>query len=219
MLSSVTGQCGLNSAGEAGSTDHERNQAMSNQAHGLQEAGPAELAGLRDREEVALIDVREPAEHFGERIPGAVLYPMSTFDPADFPLDGPRPLLYCRTGNRSARVADRLLDAGWTSITHLRGGIVAWKAQGFETVSDGRAPISLERQVRIAAGALIIAGSALAAFLSVWWLLLPAFVGAGLMCAGITDTCGMAMVLARLPYNRRTPGPRGPASSPTASAS
>jgi hypothetical protein len=63
--------------------------------------------------------------------------------------------------------------------------------------------MSLERQVRIAAGSLVLLGVALGAFVSQWLYGLSAFVGAGLVFAGLTDTCGMGMLLARMPWNRR----------------
>jgi hypothetical protein len=70
------------------------------------------------------------------------------------------------------------------------------------SVVRGPKAFSLERQVRIAAGFLVLAGSALAYFVSPYWIALSALVGAGLVFAGITDTCGMAMLLARLPWNQ-----------------
>jgi hypothetical protein len=84
----------------------------------------------------------------------------------------------------------------------LEGGIVAWQDAG-RAVVEGKAHMSLERQVRIAAGALACLGGVLAVTVSRWFGLLPAFVGGGLVYAGVTDRCGMAMVLAKLPYNRR----------------
>jgi hypothetical protein len=85
----------------------------------------------------------------------------------------------------------------------------SWESEGLP-VNRGRATISLERQVRIAAGALVFLGSTLAYTISPGWIALPAFVGAGLVFAGITDTCGMGMVLARMPWNNRKPSSSKP---------
>jgi hypothetical protein len=108
-------------------------------------------------------------------------------------------ILVCRTGARARLAASQL--TGFRARV-LEGGLVAWQEAGHSVV-EGQAHMSLERQVRIGAGALACAGGVLAAAVSPWFGLLPAFVGAGLVYAGITDRCGMAMLLARLPYNRR----------------
>jgi hypothetical protein len=110
-------------------------------------------------------------------------------------------VLVCRTGAR-ARLAASQLPGFRTRV--LEGGLVAWQEAGHPVV-EGRAHMSLERQVRVAAGALACTGGVLAVAVSPWFGLLPAFVGAGLVYAGITDRCGMAMLLAKLPYNRRGP--------------
>jgi hypothetical protein len=62
--------------------------------------------------------------------------------------------------------------------------------------------MSLERQVRIAAGLLVLTGSLLTAFVHHYWIVLPAFIGSGLIFAGVTDSCAMGMMLARMPWNR-----------------
>ncbi len=154
--------------------------------------------------DVVLLDIREPAEHMGERIRGSELAPLSRFDPTQVPqVEGKTLVLYCRTGNRSAQAGQQLLDAGVKAVWHLQGGIEAWKAAGYETERTANAPISLQRQVQMATGSLVLLGTILGAWVSPWFLLLSGFVGAGLTFAGITDTCGMAMLLAKLPYNQR----------------
>ncbi len=87
-------------------------------------------------------------------------------------------------------------------LTVLDGGLQAWLAEGHDVVR-GRARMSLERQVRIAAGAMSGAGALLALFVSPLFALIPALVGGGLVFAGLTDTCALASVLSRLPYNNR----------------
>jgi rhodanese-related sulfurtransferase len=154
--------------------------------------------------EALLIDVREPAEHAGEHIPGAQLIPLSGFDPARVPQErGKKVILHCLSGNRSNQAAQKLAASGRAEIWQLQGGIEAWKAAGYPTQKSARAPLSLQRQVQMVAGSLVLAGTLLGAFVSPWFLILSGFVGAGLTFAGITNTCGMAMLLAKLPYNQR----------------
>lgn len=156
------------------------------------------LKAEMDMGRVLLVDVREPSEHAGERIPGASLLPLSKFDPSQLPeTSGKKLILHCHSGNRSAQAGRKLLDAGWDTVCHLQGGIMAWREAGYETEQNERAPISLQRQVQITAGSLALLGTLLGAFVSPWFLLLSGFIGAGLMFAGITDTCGMAMILAK----------------------
>lgn len=157
-----------------------------------------------DQQTVTLVDVREPVEFAGEHIPGATLVPLSALDSRRIPpLNDTQLVLCCRTGNRSAIAAQTLFKAGFQSIAHLEGGLLTWKDAGYPMVINRKAPISLMRQVQIVAGSLVFTGTVLGAFVSPWFLLLSGFVGAGLMFAGITDTCMLAMVLAKLPYNQR----------------
>lgn len=91
---------------------------------------PQVHALLRSRQAV-LIDVREPAEFEAERIPGALLFPLSGFDPASLPVDGSKRIIFqCGTGRRSAQAAQRLLDGGSGEASHLAGGLRAWKEAG-----------------------------------------------------------------------------------------
>jgi rhodanese-related sulfurtransferase len=157
-----------------------------------------------DRQSVLLIDVREPVEYATEHIPGAISYPLSTFDPSQINLQpGQHLVLYCQAGKRSARAAAQLETAGFTDITELQSGLSAWKAQDYPVKTSQNAPISLFRQVQITAGALVVLGTILGVTVSPWGLLLSGFVGAGLVFAGVTNTCGLGMLLAQLPYNRR----------------
>lgn len=155
--------------------------------------------------EAVLVDVREPAEHAGEHIADAYLVPLSKFDPAQVPQEpGKKLVLHCLSDSRSAQAARKWLEAGQGPVWHLQGGLQAWKEAGYSTVQSERASLSLQRQVQIVAGSLVFLGTVLGAFVSPWCLLLSGFVGAGLMFAGITNTCGLAMLLAKLPYNQRT---------------
>jgi sulfur dioxygenase len=147
-----------------------------------------------------VVDVRLPAEYAAVHLEPSVSIPLDELRRRRAELPHDRDLvLVCRTGAR-ARLAAAQLGGYRTRV--LEGGLVAWQEAGHPVI-EGKPHISLERQVRIAAGTLACIGGVLAIAVSPWFGLLPSFIGAGLMYAGITDRCGMAMVLAKLPYNRR----------------
>jgi len=171
---------------------------------------PTQLADLRRRgESVTLIDVRTPAEYGEVHVEGARNVPLDRLDPKDISAThgGQGPLYFiCRSGGRSQKACEKLLAAGVADVVSVEGGTSACETAGLPVVR-GKKAISLERQVRIAAGALVAAGAALGAFGpdETWravGLGLAGFVGAGLVFAGITDTCGMAMLIARMPWNQ-----------------
>jgi rhodanese-related sulfurtransferase len=146
-----------------------------------------------------VVDVRLPAEYRAVHLEPSMSLPLDELARRRGELSRERELvLLCRTGAR-ARLAAAELTGLRTRV--LEGGIVAWQEAGHPVV-EGKAHMSLERQVRIAAGALACTGGVLAVTVSPWFGLLPAFVGAGLVYAGVTDRCGMAMLLGKLPYNR-----------------
>jgi rhodanese-related sulfurtransferase len=151
---------------------------------------------------VVLVDVREPGEFRGEHIAGATCVPLSQFNLSQLPPRGDRLVLYCQSGTRTKEAARRLFEAGWSNVTHLGGGILAWKELNYPIVVDRKAPISIMRQVQLIAGSLVLIGTILGALVSPWFLVLSGFVGAGLTVAGATGTCMMARLLARLPYNQ-----------------
>ncbi|BDA68153.1 Rhodanese-like protein [Calothrix sp. PCC 7716] len=169
----------------------------------LQTVDTHTLKQLLEQQAVTLIDVCEPGEYAQEHIPGAILVPLSNFEAPKIPQDGST-VLYCRSGNRSTMAAQKLFDAGFAKVTHLEGGMGAWKQAGYPTEINQNAPISLMRQVQIVAGSIVLTGTVLGAFVSPWFLVISGFVGAGLMFAGITDSCLLGMLLAKLPYNQRS---------------
>lgn len=151
-----------------------------------------------------LVDVRTPAEFASEHLAGSTSLPLDRIDAAAaarLAQAGPC-VLVCGSGKRAGQAQAQLAAAGCTETRVLEGGIQAWMAAG-QPVERGRHTISLERQVRIAAGLLVLTGAALATWVNPAWLLLSAGVGLGLTFAGITDWCGMAMLLARMPWNQR----------------
>lgn len=164
----------------------------------------AALLGDAARPPPTLLDVRTPAEFGGVHIAGSVNVPLGAL-PArldDLTQDADAALvLICRTGQRAEQARRQLDAAGVTGAVVLEGGLEAWERAG-QPVQRGEAGMSLERQVRIAAGSLVVLGVALGVFVHPGFLGLAGFVGAGLVFAGITDTCGMGLLLARMPWNR-----------------
>jgi rhodanese-related sulfurtransferase len=152
------------------------------------------------------VDVRTPAEYEEMHIPGSQLHPLPSLNPeqiAKLAFEKSACILVCRSGGRARQAFEKLQSHGLPNLCVLEGGVLGWESCGLE-LTRGKKTISLERQVRIAAGALVVAGSALAFFVTPAFITLPVFVGAGLMFAGITDTCGLAMVLSRMPWNTRS---------------
>jgi rhodanese-related sulfurtransferase len=163
------------------------------------------LERQRAGEALWLIDVRTPAEFDALHAEGAESIPLDRLDPRQL-LDaqaGRAIYLICKSGARAKKALAALESAGATRVGLVEGGIDAWQAAGLPVVRGTSRVISLERQVRIAAGGLVLVGVVLGWFVHPGFYGVSAFVGAGLMFSGITDTCGMAMVLARLPWNRR----------------
>lgn len=151
---------------------------------------------------IVLIDVREPAEFAREHIPSAQNFPLSTLTVETVPQTNKTVLLFCQSSNRSRKAAQIFHEAGYTEISHLDGGLMAWKSAGLPYIEDKKAPLPMMRQVQIVAGSLVLTGTLLSAFVSPWFLLLTGFVGSGLIFAGVSGFCGMATLLAKLPYNQ-----------------
>lgn len=169
---------------------------------------PRELAELRLKDQnLELIDVRTPVEFREIHVDFARNIPLDRLDPQSMTMGHAGAPLYviCRSGSRAKQACERLAAAG-IPVVNVEGGTLAWAAAGLPVVR-GRKAISLERQVRIAAGFLVLVGAVLAMTVHPYFAGLSAFVGAGLMFAGITDTCGMAMILARMPWNQLPEGP------------
>jgi rhodanese-related sulfurtransferase len=170
----------------------------------IQDVEATTLKTWLEQREALLIDVREPSEYAAEHLPDAILLPLSTFDSTRVPQEaGKKVVLHCVMGMRSAQAGQKLLDAGFTTVYNFRGGVQAWKDAGYATISGQRTPLSLQRQVHIVAGSLVLLGTVLGVIASPWWLVLSGGVGLALLYAGLSGTCGMATLLAHLPYNQR----------------
>lgn len=168
----------------------------------LKTISPADARRLVD-EGAVLIDVREADEHARERIPGARNVPLSRIDATDVATPGKAVIFHCRSGARTLGQADRLArKAGGCEAFVVEGGLDAWRSAGLPVAVDRSQPIDLQRQVQIGAGSLALTGTLLGLFVSPWFFIVPAFVGAGLMVAGLTGFCGLALVLVHAPWNR-----------------
>jgi len=181
----------------------------------LQQVSPQQLQELHNRDAtIELIDVRTPIEFREMHVEFARNVPLDKLDAQRFAGardndNGQRPLyVICQTGNRGEKACGRLAAAGCENVVNVEGGTLAWEAAGLP-LTRGKKAMSLERQVRITAGFLVLLGVILGWTVSAWFYGLSAFVGAGLMFAGITDTCGMGMLLARMPWNQITSPPSG----------
>ena len=170
------------------------------------EIEPRDAQAALARGECVLVDVREADEHARERIAGSVLLPLSGLTPKQVTaLGANRVAIHCKSGRRGADAVARcagLADAGIT-VVNVRGGIEAWKTAGLPTIVDtGRPRLSVMQQTQIVIGTCVFTGTALGFFVHPGFLAIPAFMGAGLVFAGSTGFCGMAVMLGKLPWNR-----------------
>jgi len=151
---------------------------------------------------IPLIDVRTPAEYGSLHAESALNHPMESLDLNTFPFSKDQKIhIICQSGGRSMKVCQKLKSAGFEKVVNVEGGTSAWNGAGLPVIT-GKKALSLERQVRIAAGSLVVIGAVVGHFVHPGGFALSAFVGAGLVFAGVTDTCGMGMLIARMPWNR-----------------
>jgi rhodanese-related sulfurtransferase len=164
--------------------------------------GPVELENLlKLTDPVQVIDIRNPSEFAAEKLGGARNIPLGTLGGRLGEIDRTTPVVVmCNTGVRTLDGARRLRDAGF-QVRALEGGINAWKAAGFPV--EGAGGLSIERQTQLTIGVMVLLGAALSLWVSPWFLIIPAFFGAGLTFAGATGTCGLAFMLSKMPWNRR----------------
>jgi rhodanese-related sulfurtransferase len=152
-----------------------------------------------------LVDIREADEHAREHIPGARHIALSRLEEADLAANrGQTVIFHCRSGARTTSNSARLAaKAGeQCEALMLEGGLDAWRRAGLPSAVDRRQPLELQRQVQIGAGCLAFVGTLLGLTMSPWFFVVPLFVGAGLLTAGVTGYCGMAVLLQHAPWNR-----------------
>ena len=167
---------------------------------------PQELAELcKEGKKIDLIDVRTPVEYREVHVEIARNVPLDQLD-VTAQMQGrngsaSEPLyVICRSGSRGQQACEKFVKAGFSNVVNVEGGTLACMEAGLPVIR-GKKAVSLERQVRIAAGSLVLLGAALS-FIHPAFIGLSAFIGAGLVFAGITGTCGMGMILARMPWNQ-----------------
>lgn len=152
---------------------------------------------------VVVIDIREPSEYRREHIPGSRNVSVAMLAKTDFSADKDKiAVFHCRSGNRTKMATDAILACGFKEAYCLPEGIEQLKKCNLPITVDKCAPIDIMRQVQIAAGSLVVAGVLLGYFVSPYFVLISAFVGAGLINSGVTGSCYMAKMLSFLPWNR-----------------
>ena len=151
-----------------------------------------------------LIDIRSAEERAREHIPGSHHGPLAQM--TNFAGVGAPIIFHCRSGMRTASNADRLKDAAPCNAYMLAGGLEAWKKAGLPVVTDKSQPIEIYRQVMIASGSLVLLFVLLGAFVAPAFYALAGLIGAGLVFGGATGWCGMAKLLALMPWNRTAAG-------------
>lgn len=168
---------------------------------------PQELAELcKHGKQIDLIDVRTPVEYREVHVDIARNVPLDQLEPAAVMQarngSANDPLyLICRSGSRGQQACEKFVKAGFSNAVNIEGGTIACVEAGLAVVR-GKKAMSLERQVRTTAGSLVLLGAILGWFVHPAFIGLSALVGAGLVFAGISGTCGMSMILARMPWNR-----------------
>lgn len=167
---------------------------------------PKELhSKLQHNQNIDLFDVRTPVEFrevhatVAKNLPLDQLNPQQVLQQRNGHSDQPIYLI-CRSGSRGKMACEKFQSVGFQNVVNVEGGTQAWEQAGLPVVR-GKKAMSLERQVRIAAGSLVLLG-VLLSLVSPWFLIISGFVGAGLVFAGVTDTCGMGMMLAKMPWNQ-----------------
>jgi rhodanese-related sulfurtransferase len=166
---------------------------------------PAELQQILTAQPSApVIDVRTPVEFAEVHVPQARSVPLDELKPELLQFQKDQPVyLLCRSGQRATKAADKFSKDGFAQPVVVEGGTLAWIEANLPVTRGQTRVISLERQVRIAAGAIVLTGVLLARFANFNFIWLSGFVGAGLIFAGITDFCGMGLLIAKLPWNKR----------------
>lgn len=157
-----------------------------------------------DEAQAIIIDVREPAEFIAKHIQGASLLPLGKISPQDLPNTDKKIIIYCQKGMRGKSACAKLTDKDESAVLYnLEGGIASWEQAGFNVVKGQSKVLPLDRQVQVTMGLFTFIGSAAAYFFNPLFMLIPAFIGAGLIFAGLSGTCGLALLLAKMPWNQK----------------
>lgn len=174
-------------------------------AKALEMISPKDVQALALKDpQIKLLDVRSALEFSEKHIKDSINIPVDMISSKikDLSQSGQSYITFCRTGNRSPMAADMLLQAGISSIKVMRGGMTAWQKQKLPVIM-GDTSVSIERQVRIAAGLLMLFGIIMAQFVHGGFIWVSIWVACGFIFAGITNSCLMGMMLMKLPYNKK----------------
>ncbi|MGD1019571.1 MAG: rhodanese-like domain-containing protein [Verrucomicrobiia bacterium] len=176
--------------------------------HSKKSITPRELhRRATERLPIELIDVRTPTEYAAIHVPGARPLPLDKLDVAAFLRDrgtGDAPLyVICQSGTRAAKAIEKFRRAGSECCVLVEGGIEAWVQASLPVERGESKVLPLMRQVQITVGLVSAVGAALALTVNVWFALIPLVTGCGLLFAGLTGTCGLALLLAKMPWNRQ----------------
>lgn len=163
----------------------------------------ATLKQWLDKGEAVLLDVREPAEHAACHISDARLMPLGKVNKNALDAEGnKRIVIHCQRGGRGSSACEKLLaEDPSLEIYNLEGGIQAWESAGLPVKKNGSRILPLDRQVQLTIGLCVLTGSILGYFVNPLFFLLTGFFGAGLTFAGLTGFCGLALVMAKMPWN------------------
>jgi rhodanese-related sulfurtransferase len=165
---------------------------------------PTDLAARLTAGTMTLVDVREPDERAREHIAGSMSMPLSDLDRTGLNLQPGTPVAFhCRSGMRTNQNCDHLAAHVTGDAYVLAGGLDGWKQSGLGVETNAKAPLELQRQVQLTIGLMILTGMALGLLVHPGFLIIPAFMGAGLTFAGASGWCGLALLLAQAPWNRQ----------------
>lgn len=158
-----------------------------------------------DKNEAIIIDVREPAEYAAKHIPGSTLIPLGVIQKDKLPAAGNKKIvIHCQLGKRGGMACEKLLlSDAQADLYNLEGGIVAWEKAGYAVKQSGKSFLSIDRQTQLTIGTGVMLGLLLGYFFHPGFLLLSAFFAGGLIYAGATGTCGLAVLLSKMPWNQR----------------
>lgn len=169
---------------------------------------PAEFQRRTASSKVEILDVRTPAEFESVHIPGATLKPLDSLDIDAYlkrRTDPGQPIyIVCQSGGRARKAIEKFQRAGFDHCILVEGGTQAWLEAGLPVVRGSRQTLSLMRQVQITIGIVSGTGAALALLVHRGFAVLPLITGCGLLFAGLTGTCGLALLLAKMPWNHAT---------------
>ncbi|MEY4485297.1 MAG: hypothetical protein RL693_2749 [Verrucomicrobiota bacterium] len=164
---------------------------------------PADLRSLLASGQCQLVDVREPVEYQEEHLPEAKLLPLGELELKQHELNKSTPIVVmCRSGKRGQTAQTKLQQLGFSHVSNLEGGIMGWKKAGFPVKASSRKMLPLMQQVQLVIGLGALTGVVLSLTVHPLLVLISGFFGAGLVFAGSTGWCGLAILLSKMPWNR-----------------